>query len=86
MSSKANVPPANLDKGLPRHGATVDNGVALRAVSRGPGVPVPVSPPFTGQPRRVVSGQGEARWLGDQLVISPTSTPAGEEFALIVEP
>lgn len=86
MSSKRHSPPDNLRDGLPYHGSTVDEGVVLRGRSKGPGVAIPVQSPLGGPPRRVVSGPGDARWLGGDLFITPTSAAAGEEFAIVVEP
>lgn len=86
MSNKRHSPPDNLKDGLPYHGTSVDEGVALRARSRGPGVPVPVAAPFGGPPRRVVSGPGDARWAGGELSVIPSSAAVGEEVVIVVEP
>ena len=86
MSSKRHSPPDKLRDGLPYHGSSVDEGVVLRARSKGAGVPIEVAPPFGGPPRRVVSGSGDARWAGGKLSITPTSAAKGEEFTVVVEP
>ncbi|MGB1016514.1 MAG: hypothetical protein ACPG4T_20425 [Nannocystaceae bacterium] len=86
MSSKRHSPPDRLRDGLPYHGSSVDEGVVLRARSKGPGAPVEVQSPLGGPPRRVVSGPGTVRWAGGKLSVIPTSAAAGEEFAIVVEP
>jgi hypothetical protein len=85
-NNKRHSPPDKLRDGLPYHGSTVDEGVVLRARSRGEGVPVEVAPPFGGPPRRVVSGQGDARWAAGKLSVTPTNAPKGKEFTVVVEP
>jgi len=85
-NNKRHSPPDKLRDGLPYHGSTIDEGVVLRARSRGEGVPVEVAPPFGGPPRRVVSGQGDARWAAGKLSVTPTNAPKGKEFTVVVEP
>lgn len=75
-------------QGLAQHGAAWGRReeVVLRALSRGPGVPVEVQHPRNGQPpRRVVSGDGEAYLEGGRLFVKPRSAAAGVEVNLIVE-
>ena len=76
------------ERGLPPHGASWGerNHIVLRATSRGPGVPVHVRHPRNGAPpTRVISGNGQATVTAGKLILTPDSTPVGEEFVLTVE-
>jgi hypothetical protein len=76
------------ERGLAAHGAAWGrrNHIVLRATSRGPGVPVEVTHPFHGgPPRRVLSGGGTAALSGGKLMLTPATTPAGQETTLVVE-
>tara|TARA_R100001530_G_scaffold66924_1_gene47797 strand:+ start:2857 stop:3108 length:252 start_codon:yes stop_codon:yes gene_type:complete len=82
MSEKRHIPaPINA-----HHGSAVDEGVVLRARSRGVGVPVPVDAPLQGgPPARVTSGPGDFSWVGGQLYITPTLARKNSEFSISVE-
>lgn len=78
--------PALDAKGLAQHGADWGDGVVLRAVSKGPGVAVPVRHPRNGGPvRRVLSGLGRVDYRGGVLYLTPEAAAAGQEFTLTVE-
>lgn len=70
---------------LPEHGADWDEGVVLRAKSRGAGVPVEVRPPRPGPVRRVISGPATASTSGGKLFITPSGGAAGDDVAITVE-
>jgi len=74
--------------GLAQHGAVVGalNTIALRATSRGPGIPVEVRHPLTGGPvRQVVAGEGTAFLRGGKLFITPSAAAAGQPFSVTAE-
>lgn len=76
--------PAQINN-LASHGSRWEKGYTLLATSAGPGVPVSVSHPHQGPPRRVVSGDGTAKLSGGQLVLVPNQTPKGQQFNMVVE-
>jgi len=81
MTAKRHIPPPD----AANHGATADEGVVLRAVSKGVGVPVEVRNPLGPPPKRVVSGAGEVKPEGGRLYIVPSVATDGDEFSLTVE-
>lgn len=72
------------ESGRPEHGSAWDEGVVLRAKSRGEGVPVEVRAPAAGPVRRVLSGAGRAYTKGGKMYIVPDA-PAGTDVDLTVE-
>jgi hypothetical protein len=70
--------------GMAEHGSDWNEGVVLRAQSRGAGVPVEVRPPRPGPVRRVVSGSATAYTRGGKLFVVPTAG-AGEDVQITVE-
>jgi hypothetical protein len=83
--NKRHNPPVPDAQNLPNHGASADEGVALRAYSKGPGVPVEIQNPRNGPPRRVIGGAGDFSWEGGKLFVTPTLAAAGDEFSMTVE-
>jgi hypothetical protein len=83
--AKRHIPPAPTRDGQPEHGASADEGVVLRAHSKGPGVAVEVRNPLGPPPRRVVSGAGDIKVQGGRLYITPSVAALGDEFTLTVE-
>ncbi len=83
-----NIQPELDEKGLAAHGVQwgQPNQYVLRAVSKGPGVPVEVRPVGNGGPPvRVVSGEGSARMTGGKLFVTPTAAAAGTETTIVIE-
>jgi hypothetical protein len=85
MTVKRHNPPTPDDQGLAQHGASADEGVVLRAQSKGPGVPVEIENPRTAPPRRVVGGAADFSWQDGRLYVTPTTTEPGKDFTLTVE-
>jgi hypothetical protein len=71
--------------GLPHHGARWGDGFALRARSRGPGVPVAVSNPLGSKPRRLLSGPAALQVRAGTLYLTPSLAASGEEFGVVAE-
>jgi hypothetical protein len=85
-------------KGLPDHGAEWDKGTVLRFISRGPGIPVPVSNPHRSgaNPVRVMAdirhtatidhdGRQSNRAPSARTIHVIPDAPEGEEVAITVE-
>jgi len=82
---KRHNPPVPDADNLPNHGAAADEGVVLRAHSKGPGVPVEVENPRNGPPRRVLGGAADFSWQGGKLYVTPSIAVKGDEFTMTVE-
>jgi len=77
-------PPAPGRDGLAPQGSRWESGYVVRATSLGPGVPVTVSHPLQGPPRRAI-GDGTAKLSGGKLIVTPNQAPAGQSFNLTLE-
>ena len=72
-------------QGQPEHGSSWDEGVVLRAKSRGAGVPIEVRPPRAGAPLRVVSGDAQVQMRGGKLFVTPNNANEGDDLSVVVE-
>jgi len=70
---------------MPEHGSAHDEGVVLRATSRGAGQPVEVRAPRPGPPLRVVSGSAEVKMVGGKLMVTPNNAAEGDDVVVVVE-
>ena len=71
--------------GTPEHGSAHDEGVVLRATSRGAGRPVEVRAPRPGPPLRVMSGNATVEMIGGKLMVTPNSAANGDDVTVVVE-